>query len=160
PDSLFGVVRPGARLGPGWPAQAHVLEADVENAAALEAAVAAARPERVYHLAAQSSPADSWKDPVATLRVNVLGLAGPLESLRRHAPEARVLVVGSAEEYGAVPAEAQPVAEDAPLRPVSPYAVSKVSQGYLALQYALTHRMALVRTRTFNHTGPGRGEAF
>jgi len=71
-----------------------------------------------------------------------------------------VLVVGSAEEYGAVDPDAAPITEDAPLRPLSPYAVSKVAQGFLALQYALSREMAVVRTRTFPHTGPGRGAAF
>jgi GDP-4-dehydro-6-deoxy-D-mannose reductase len=126
----------------------------------VEAAVVASRPDRVYHLAAQSSPHDSWRDPATTLRTNILGLAHLLEALRREAPRARVLVVGSAEEYGQVPLERQPIAEDSELRPASPYAVSKVSQGFLALQYALGHGMALVRTRTFNHTGPGRGDGF
>jgi len=71
-----------------------------------------------------------------------------------------VLVVGSAEEYGAVDPDAAPLTEDAPLRPLSPYAVSKVAQGYLALQYALSRDLPVIRTRTFPHTGPGRGEAF
>jgi GDP-4-dehydro-6-deoxy-D-mannose reductase len=71
-----------------------------------------------------------------------------------------VLVVGSAEEYGMVEPQDLPVRETSPLRPNSPYAVSKVAQGYLALQYALSHQMGIVRTRTFHHTGPGRGEAF
>jgi GDP-4-dehydro-6-deoxy-D-mannose reductase len=153
---LFGLVRPSSRPVAGL----HRLEADIEDPVAVEAAVASARPERVYHLAAQSSPSDSWRDPAATLRTNVLGFAHLLEALRRHAPSARVLVVGSAEEYGVVASDRTPVREDAELRPASPYAVSKVSQGYLALQYALSHGMALVRTRTFNHTGPGRGEGF
>jgi GDP-4-dehydro-6-deoxy-D-mannose reductase len=160
PSELFGLMRPGTPAGAAWPAGAASLVADVLDAPAVDAAVAAARPERVYHLAAQSSPADSWKDPAATLEVNVVGFVHLLEALRRHAPGARVLVVGSAEEYGAGADPGRPVREDAPLQPASPYAVSKVSQGYLALQYALTHRMALIRTRTFNHTGPGRGEAF
>ena len=70
----------------------------------------------------------------------------------------RVLVVGSAEEYGVGRAPRDlPLREDAPLRPASPYAVSKVAQGFLALQYALSHGVPVVRTRTFHHTGPGRG---
>lgn len=155
---LFGMVRDakGAAALPGVTR----LVADMEDPAAVDAAAAAARPDRVYHLAAQSSPQDSWRDPAATLRPNVLGLSHLLEALRRQAPAARVLVVGSAEEYGSVPLQAQPIGEDTPLRPASPYAVSKVAQGYLALQYALAHGMAVVRTRTFNHTGPGRGEGF
>jgi GDP-4-dehydro-6-deoxy-D-mannose reductase len=69
-------------------------------------------------------------------------------------------VVGSAEEYGAVADAGRPISEDTPLRPLSPYAASKVAQEYLALQYALGHGLPVVRTRTFNHTGPGRGAVF
>jgi GDP-4-dehydro-6-deoxy-D-mannose reductase len=160
PVELFGLLRPGTTPSASWPRSMRSLEADLEDPARVDEAIQTSRPDRVYHLAAQSSPGDSWRDPIATLRTNVLGLAHLLEALRRHAPESRVLVVGSAEEYGAVDAESQPVGEDTPLRPASPYAVSKVSQGYLALQYALGHGMAVIRTRTFNHTGPGRGEGF
>jgi GDP-4-dehydro-6-deoxy-D-mannose reductase len=69
-------------------------------------------------------------------------------------------VVGSAEEYGLARPEDMPLREDHPLRPASPYAVSKVAQGFLALQYALSYHLAIVRTRTFHHTGPRRGEQF
>jgi GDP-4-dehydro-6-deoxy-D-mannose reductase len=71
-----------------------------------------------------------------------------------------MLAVGSADEYGLVPGAEAPLREDAPLRPASPYAASKVAQGYLALQYALSPGLPVVRTRTFHHTGPRRGEQF
>jgi GDP-4-dehydro-6-deoxy-D-mannose reductase len=71
-----------------------------------------------------------------------------------------MVVVGSAEEYGLVQPHEMPLGEDAPLRPASPYAVSKVAQGFLALQYALSLGLPIVRTRTFHHTGPRRGQQF
>jgi GDP-4-dehydro-6-deoxy-D-mannose reductase len=83
-----------------------------------------------------------------------------LEALRRRSLAPRVLVVGSAEEYGAVQAERLPVVERTRLQPASPYAVSKVSQAYLARQYFLSHGVPVICTRTFHHTGPGRGEVF
>ena len=156
--SLFGLLRPGA-LGV-LPEGMARIEADMEDATAVARALDTARPDRIVHLAAQSSPHDSWRDPIGTLRTNILGLAHLLEEVRARSLSPRVLVVGSAEEYGAVSEALQPVKEETPLRPASPYAVSKLAQGYLALQYSLSHGLAAIRTRTFNHTGPGRGEAF
>lgn len=154
-ERVFGLVRPGTpREGAFSP-----LDADLLDAAAVERAVIAAAPDRVVHLAAQSSAKDSWADAEGTLRVNVLGLLNLLEAVRRAGLAPRTLVVGSSEEYGAVSGDA-PIGEDTPLRPSSPYAVSKVAQGYLALQHHVAYRLPVVRTRTFNHTGPGRGAGF
>lgn len=136
------------------------VEADLEHPASVDAALEAVAPDAIVHLAAQSSPHHSWVDPQRTLATNVLGLLHLLEAARRRGLRPRVLVVGSAEEYGLCRAEDLPLREDAPLRPLSPYAVSKVAQSFLALQYTLSGRVETVRTRTFNHTGPGRGEAF
>ena len=156
----FGLVRPG--LANGLPSDSGVtaIEADLTEPAAVRAAVAQARPERVLHLAALSSVHASWRDPAACFATNVLGLGNLLEALREASLQPRVLVVGSADEYGAVAAEELPLGEDAPPRPRSPYAASKVAQGYLARRYARTFDMDVVCTRTFPHTGPGRGELF
>lgn len=157
---VFGIVRPHGTAQTSLPGRVAVIEADLEDAAAVEAALDLVHPDRIVHLAAQSSPQDSWNDPAGTIRTNVLGLLNLLEAVRKRALSPRILVVGSAEEYGRVDARELPVGEDAALRPATPYAVSKVSQGYLALQYALAFQMGIIRTRTFHHTGPGRGEAF
>jgi GDP-4-dehydro-6-deoxy-D-mannose reductase len=134
------------------------LGVDLDDAASVARAVDQASPDRVIHLAGQSSVERSWHDPAATLRSNVLGTQHLLEALRRSAPGARALVVGSAEEYGASAGE-RPLLETTPLRPGSPYAVSKAAQGLLALELARDGLFVVV-TRTFNHTGPGRGKAF
>jgi len=159
-DGIAGIVRPGNPVPEHLREGVRLLEADLEDPAAVESAVAAVRPESIVHLAGQSSVHESWSNPAATLRTNVIGLLNVFEAVRRRRLEPRVLVVGSAEEYGGVDADAPPLTEDAPLRPLSPYAVSKVAQGFLALQYALARDLPVVRTRTFPHTGPGRGEAF
>jgi len=156
---VFGVVRPGAprrRVPPG----VVTLEADLEEAGQVAAIFDRVRPDRIIHLAAQSSPQASWEDPSGTLRTNVLCLLNLLENVRGRRLSPRMLVVGSAEEYGVVDPRHLPLGEDAPLRPATPYAVSKVSQGFLALQYVLAFQMGIVRTRTFHHTGPGRGATF
>jgi GDP-4-dehydro-6-deoxy-D-mannose reductase len=157
---LLGLVRPGGTPASSLPSGVAAVHADLMDPAAVEAAVARARPDAIVHLAAQSSPARSWSDPAGTLATNVLGLVHLLQALRQLSLAPRVLVVGSSEEYGAAPPEALPLGEEAPLRPASPYAASKVAQSYVALQYHLAHGLPIVRTRTFHHTGPGRGEAF
>jgi len=90
----------------------------------------------------------------------MLGLVHLVDAFRERRLKPAILVVGSAEEYGAVSPEDLPLREDAPLLPASPYAVSKAAQGLLAAEYARGLGLPLVRTRTFHHTGPGRGEAF
>jgi GDP-4-dehydro-6-deoxy-D-mannose reductase len=156
---VIGIVK-GTEPAPLALPAVRVMVADLEDADATDAAIAEARPDRVVHLAAQSSVRASWDDPVGTFRANVHGLIHVLEALRRREWSPRVLVVGSADEYGCARAEDLPLREDAPLRPASPYAASKVAQGFTALQYALSLRMHVIRTRTFPHTGPGRSELF
>ena len=137
-----------------------LLECDLGDPFAIERVVAAVRPDRVFHLAAQSFVPASFAAPAATFSTNVLGELYLLEALRKHAPAARVLIAGSSEEYGAVRPEELPVAETNELRPLSPYAVSKVAQDRLGWQYHRSYGMHVVITRAFNHTGPRRGEVF
>jgi GDP-4-dehydro-6-deoxy-D-mannose reductase len=137
-----------------------VVQADLADAASVRQALDRVRPDRIVHLAAQSSPQRSWEDPAGTLKTNLLGLLHLLEGARSLSIAPRMLVVGSAEEYGVVRPEDNPLSEEHPLRPASPYAVSKVAQGFLALQYATSLDLPIVRTRTFHHTGPRRGEGF
>jgi GDP-4-dehydro-6-deoxy-D-mannose reductase len=141
-------------------AGARVVEADLTDPAAAAAVVEGVRPERIIHLAGQASVHQSWLDPAGTLRANVLGVVHLLDAVRSRGLRPPVLVVGSAEEYGPVAPEEMPIREETPLRPASPYAVSKVAQGALALLYGPAGGLRVVLTRTFHHTGPGRGEAF
>ncbi len=159
PPDVYGLIKPrGTR--PELPPSVALLEADLEDAASVERALDETAPDRIVHLAAQSSPQLSWADPPGTYRTNVMGLLNLLEAVRKRGLSPRTLVVGSAEEYGLPDAGDLPLREDAPLRPQSPYASSKVAQGFLALQYALAYRLPIIRTRTFHHTGSRRGEAF
>ena len=118
------------------------------------------RPALVFHLAALSSPAASWEDPAATITNNVGGQANLLDALVRASPKARVLVVGSTDEYGRVAGRNRRLNEDTELRPLSPYAVSKVAQDYLALQYYLSRELSCIRVRPFNHAGPRQAPHF
>ncbi|HWQ13876.1 MAG TPA: GDP-mannose 4,6-dehydratase [Roseiflexaceae bacterium] len=135
-----------------------IHEGDIEDPFAVAAAVRAAAPDLVYHLAAQSYPSASWDAPVATLRVNVEGTVNLLEAVRAHAPRARVHIAGSSAEYGVVGPEEVPIAETHPLRPASPYGVSKVAQELLGLQYHDSYGLHVVVTRSFNHVGPRQGD--
>jgi len=132
---------------------------DVTDRAATRAAFTAYRPEVVYHLAAWSDAGASWADPTACLRVNVEGTANVLDAARECGAR-RVLVVGSAEEYGLVDAGADRVREDAPLRPITPYGSSKVAASFLALQAWLGRGIETVRVRPFSHTGAGQSTRF
>jgi GDP-4-dehydro-6-deoxy-D-mannose reductase len=157
---VSGVVLPQGGITWGTGVGMSAIEADLNDPAATAAVVEAVRPEAVLHLAGQSSPHLSWLDPGATLRTNIMGIVHVLDAARRLGLRPAVLVVGSAEEYGPAPAEELPLVETAPLRPASPYAVSKVAQAALAALYGPSAGMRVVTTRTFHHTGPGRGETF
>jgi GDP-4-dehydro-6-deoxy-D-mannose reductase len=157
---VHGVVLPGGTASWRPPAGVRVVEADLEDPAAAAAAVEQCRPDRIVHLAGQASVHRSWADPGGTLRTNVLGIVHVLDAVRRIGLRPAVLVVGSADEYGPAPASEQPLRETAPLRPASPYAVSKVAQAALANLYGPAGGLRVVVTRTFPHTGPGRGETF
>jgi GDP-4-dehydro-6-deoxy-D-mannose reductase len=132
---------------------------DVTDPDAMRQAMAGARPEAVYHLAAVSHVPESWSAPLHVFQVNAEGALNVLRACTE-AGVGRVLVVGSAEEYGTVRDEDLPLAEDAPLRPISPYGVSKVAAGYLALQAHLADGLGVVRTRSFSHTGPSQTDRF
>jgi GDP-4-dehydro-6-deoxy-D-mannose reductase len=157
---VHGVVLPQGGVSWRAPSGARVIEADLTDPAAAATAVEESRPDRIIHLAGQASVHLSWLDPAGTMRTNVLGIVHLLDAVRSRGLRPPVLVVGSAEEYGPVGPEEMPIREETPLRPASPYAVSKVAQGALALLYGPAGGMRVVLTRPFHHTGPGRGEAF
>jgi GDP-4-dehydro-6-deoxy-D-mannose reductase len=132
-------------------------EIDIRDGEALRATVADIRPDAVYHLAAASHVGDSWSAPVEVLRVNAEGTLHLLLACEA-ADVGRVLVVGSAEEYGKVTPEQVPITEDEPLRPVSPYGASKAAAEHLTLQAFLGRGLPTIRVRAFNHLGPGQSD--
>lgn len=159
---VTGLVRDPARLGHAttFAAGVRFLHGDLRDPAAVDRAVADAEPEVVFHLGGQAFVPLSFEDPVGTFLDNAIGQLHLVQAVLRHRPEARLLVVGSAAEYGQVRAEENPVHEDVPLRPIDPYGVSKVTQDLMAYQYAVSHRLLAVRVRPFNHTGPRQSEQF
>ena len=140
--------------------QVRRVEADHRDPSAVRRVLREVRPDRIFHLAAQSYVPTSWLTPSETLGGNVLGQVNLFEAMRDLDLHARVHIAGSSEEYGLVLPNEVPIREDNPLRPLSPYAVSKVTQDLLAYQYWRSYQLHVVRTRGFNHTGPRRGEVF
>jgi GDP-4-dehydro-6-deoxy-D-mannose reductase len=136
------------------------VECDMRDAAAVRRVLRDVRPDRIFHLAAQSYVPTSWLTPGETLGGNVLGQVNLFEAIRDLDLTPQVHIAGSSEEYGLVLPHEVPIREESPLRPLSPYAVSKVAQDLLAYQYWKSYRLHVVRTRGFNHTGPRRGEVF
>jgi GDP-4-dehydro-6-deoxy-D-mannose reductase len=123
-------------------------------------AVEAARPDLIFHLAAQTFVPASVEDPCETLTTNLLGQTHLLEAVRALRLDPVIQTACSSEEYGLVRKDEVEIRETNPLRPRSPYAVSKVAQDYQGYQYFLSYGMRVVRTRAFNHTGPRHGEVF
>lgn len=134
--------------------------ADLVRAEEVEAAVAQARPSAVIHLAAQSSVAAALEDASPTYRVNFDGTHHLLRALQATGFRGRMLYVGSGDVYGAVAPALLPVAEDTPLRPRNPYAVSKVAAEALCYQWSQTGPFEIVMARPFNHIGPRQSPAF
>lgn len=119
------------------------------------------KPDQIYHMASQSSVAASWNSPHDTLVNNITAQLNIFEGIRQlERLDTPILIPGSSEEYGMVYENELPVRENNPLRPISPYAVSKVTQNAMAYQYFKSYGLHIIRTRAFNHTGPRRGEVF
>lgn len=134
---------------------------DLTDPFSVQDVIESVRPERVFHLGAQSFVSPSWSQPEAYFRTNTLGTLYLLEALRRCGlKETRVLLPGSGEEYGHVPEDEMPITPYTPLRPVNPYAVSKVAQDLLGYEHHASYGLHVVRVRAFNHEGPRRDRVF
>ena len=140
-----------------------VFDLDITDAAAVSALIKEERPERIFHLAAQSSVKLSWERPELTVKVNINGSLNVLEACRALSSEEycpRILLIGSAEEYGKVSPEDCPISEERKTAPKNIYALTKMTQNYLGSIYADGYGMDIINVRTFNHTGPGQSPAF
>jgi GDP-4-dehydro-6-deoxy-D-mannose reductase len=121
------------------------------------------RPDVIFHLAAVAITGSSWRDPAGTLQLNVGMQANILQAVVNLELDCRVIVIGSSEEYGAALSKTSgegSISEETPFQPINPYAVSKVAQDMLGLQYHLSHGVDTVRVRPFNHIGPRQGLGF
>jgi GDP-4-dehydro-6-deoxy-D-mannose reductase len=137
-----------------------LIESNLRDLSSVRTLLETAAPTYVIHLAAQSFVGASWQAPAETLTTNILSQVNLLEAIRGLKIRPRFLVVGSSEEYGLAYPEELPIKETNPLRPLSPYAVSKVTQDMLGYQYFKSYGLPIIRSRAFNHEGPRRGDVF
>jgi GDP-4-dehydro-6-deoxy-D-mannose reductase len=135
-------------------------ECDVTDHAAVSGALTATKPDVIYHLAAMTSVAESWSRPNEFTRVNVLGTAHLLDAAHEAVPEARVVIVSSAEVYGIVREDELPLTENSPTVPANPYSTSKLEAELVAREAVRSRHQSVVIARPFNHIGPGQSTAF
>src|SRR5437870_7611429 len=150
-ETLKGALQPG---------KINLIDCDLLDAFSTHKLIGAVRPDRIFHLAAQSHVPTSWNAPAATLEDNILGQLNLFEAVRQAGIDPLIQIAGSSEEYGMVYPDEVPMRESNPLRPLSPYAVSKVAQEMLAYQYHQSYGIKSIVSRGFNHSGPRRGENF
>ena len=159
---IFGMVWRDAPQE-SWPEdhpRIKVLPGELTDAQSMGEVVDQAQPEIILHLAAASSVARSWQDPEPAYQANILGQLHLLEAARSMKTLPTVVIASSAEIYGRDGHDGKPISEAAPLRPLSPYAVTKATQDLQAGQYHAAYGLPTVRLRLFNHTGPGRPPQF
>lgn len=158
-EAVWGCDLSGRRRAYHAPAL-QMAAADLRDPRATRDLIERVRPDRIFHLAGQAFVGDSWSHPWETIETNMRSQVNLLEAVVAVGLRPRILVVGSADVYGRAAAENLPIDEDCPLLPDSPYAVSKIGQDMLALQYWQSHGLDVVRVRPFNHIGPRQNQRF
>ncbi len=159
---IFGTMRWRSRMENirDIESKVQLIECDLRDLTSVKKLIERAEPDRIFHLAAQSFVPSSWNAPAESLTTNILGQLNIFEAVRALDIDPWIQIACSSEEYGMVYESELPIKETNPLRPLSPYAVSKVGQDYLGYQYCQSFGMKVVRTRGFNHDGPRRGDVF
>lgn len=138
----------------------HLIYGDLRDSSSIDHAVKLAKPDYVFHLAAQSYPQTSFTAPLDTYETNIQGTSRVLESLRNFHKDAIIHICASSEVFGRVPKEKLPINEECGFHPASPYAISKVGTDLIGRFYAEAYQMTVMTTRMFTHTGPRRGDVF
>lgn len=159
---VYGLTRPRSKMDhiESIINKLHLEDADILDSHSLYTTISRIKPDYIFHLAAQSFVPTSWVSPSVTLEVNIVGSANLFEAVRQAGIDPVIQIACSSEEYGLVYENELPIKETNPLRPLSPYAVSKLAMDYLGYQYHQSYKVRVVRTRGFNHTGPRRGDTF
>ena len=133
---------------------------DLQEKKEIQEIISKVSPDLIFHLAALTAPGESFDNPGEFITNNISAQVNLLESVRKANIAPRILIVSSAEVYGNVKAEDLPIDENTPIRPVNPYAVSKVAQDFLGLQYFLSYKVPIIRVRPFNHVGARQSPSF
>lgn len=138
-----------------------LIKLDLSNQSEVLKILGKVLPDQIYHLAALTAPGDSFDSPFKTIENNIKAQLNIFEAVRKlNLSETKILITSSAEVYGLVKKEDLPIDEETTFMPTSPYAVSKLTQDFLGLQYALSYKMKIVRVRPFNHIGPRQTDRF
>ncbi len=138
----------------------NLFQLDLMDSKAVLEVLTKVKPDQIYHLAAIASSAQSFSEPSVVMTNNINSQLNLLEAVRSLGLKPRIMIISSAEVYGKVDAKDLPIDEDTALRPISPYAVSKLTQDFIGLQYFMAYSMDIVRVRPFNHIGPGQTDQF
>lgn len=138
----------------------NLVDCDLRDENSITRVIQEVKPDWIFHLAAQSYVPSSFSAPRDTMETNILGTLNVLEAIRYTGIDPRIHICSSSEVYGQVSQHEIPITEKNPLRPQSPYAVSKVGEDLLAYQYFRSYGLKTIRTRAFTHTGPRRGSVF
>lgn len=133
---------------------------DLLDAEQTKRTVSQVKPDIIVHLAGQADVGKSWGIPQKTVEINVIAAINLMEAVRTTCPEARMVLVGSSDEYGQLGPAGENVTEDALLNPQTPYAVSKLAQEQMAAVYVRAYGLRICMTRSFNHGGAGQREGF
>lgn len=138
----------------------NLIQADLTDSHSINEAVRQCKPDYIFHLAAQSYVPASWIMPTQTIQTNVIGQINLFEAVRKVDIDPVIQIAASSEIYGLVYPKETPIKESNPVRPLSTYGVSKLTQDMLGYQYFKSYGLKIIRTRAFNHTGPRRGDVF
>ena len=138
----------------------HLLNGDIRDGFSMKKIVEEVKPDYIFHLASQSFVPESWRAPHETLYTNIIGTLNILEAVKEVGSDTVIQIAGTSEEYGFVNPDEVPIKETNPLRPVSPYGVSKVAADLLSQQYHKSYGLNVIVSRCFNTEGPRRGESF
>lgn len=136
------------------------LKLDILDYEEVYSVIHSLKPDVIFHLAAMAYVPSSWVNPELTFKVNLIGTLNIFEAVRSIGSDTKIHIAGSSEEYGLVKEDEIPINEDQPLRPLSPYAVSKIAMDLLGYQYYKSYGLKVIRTRAFNHEGYGRGQQY
>jgi len=136
------------------------IDCDITDPVSVKKAISKSKPDKIFHLAAESFVSPSWDHPSHYMDVNYKGTVNIFEAVRELNLKSKILIPGSGEEYGEIFEDELPITEKTLLRPVNPYAVTKIAQDLISYVYVRTYDLNIIRVRAFNHEGPRRDNAF
>ena len=138
----------------------NTLVADLLNPEQINSIIQREHPDTVFHLAGQANVGKSWQIPQKTIEINVNAAINLMDAIRKHSPQTALLLVGSSDQYGNLKELGASVTEETPMKPMNPYAISKVTQEQMGKAYAKAYNLKICMTRSFNHGGAGQKPGF